>query len=62
VLANSGRIADARARDELNLRRVLSSHPRLDDPQAEPLLILVEWDRPRTRTWVPGGEQVWFIT
>jgi hypothetical protein len=58
VLAQGGGIADTRTRDELDFGRSSACNARINDIQAQPLLILAEWNRTGSRARVPCREQV----
>ena len=54
VVADGGGVADTRTRNELNLRGIISGDARVNDAQAEPLLIFIEWNTGGARAAVPG--------
>ena len=62
VLANGGGIADTRTRDELHFGSSSACNARINNIQAEPLLILAEWNRTGSRARVPCREQVLLVT
>ena len=62
VLANGGGIADTRTRDELHLGRSTARNARTNNIQAQPLLILAEWNGTGARAGVPRREQVPLVT